>query len=162
MNYGRAFLAGVVGGAVMSVMLAMARNVMGMPANLEMMLGTMTGIQPSTTTFLIGLMMHLVISGLIALIYAAGFEYVTRRSGWLIGAGFGVIHSIIGGIFMGMMPMMHPLIPEQMPAPGFFMSNLGPMGVVAEIIMHIIYGAIVGAIYRLVHHHAAADREAVA
>lgn len=150
MNFGKAFLAGVVGGVVMSIGLAMGRA-MGMPANLEMMLGTMMGSQPSTMIWVMGFVMHLIISGLIALIYAVGFEYLTHRSGWLIGVGFGVIHAIIGGIFMGMMPMMHPLIPEQMPAPGAFMSNLGMMGVIAEIMLHLIYGAIVGAIYTPVH-----------
>ena len=146
MNFGRAFLAGVVGGAVMSIGLAMGRA-MGMPANLEIMLGTMM-LQPGTAAFLVGLIMHLIISGMIALIYAWGFEQVTHRSSAAIGAGFGIIHGIIGGMFMGMMPMMHPLIPEQMPAPGAFMSNMGAMGVMAEMVLHVIYGAVVGGIYQ--------------
>ncbi len=114
MNFGRAFLAGVIGGIVMSIGLAMGRA-MGMPANLELMLGTML-LQPGTAAFMVGMVMHLMISGLIALIYAWGFETLTHRSSALIGAGFGFIHAIIGGMVMGMMPMMHPLIPEMMPA----------------------------------------------
>lgn len=145
MNVGRAFLAGVVGGVVMSIGLAMGRA-MGMPANLELMLGTMV-LQPGTGAFILGMMMHLMISGAIALIYAWGFEHVTHRANATIGAGFGVIHGIIGGMFMGMMPMMHPLIPEMMPAPGAFMSNMGIMGIMAEMVLHIVYGAIVGGIY---------------
>ncbi|MCA1562681.1 MAG: hypothetical protein LC804_21255 [Acidobacteria bacterium] len=154
MNLGRAFLAGVIGGIVMSMGLAMGRA-MGMPANLEMMLGTML-LQPGTAAFMVGMVMHLMISGLIALIYAWGFETLTHRSGALIGAGFGVIHAIIGGMVMGMMPMMHPLIPEMMPAPGAFMSNLGMMGVMAEFVLHILYGAVVGAIYTPAHVHSPA------
>jgi len=150
MNAGRAFVAGVVGGAVMSMGLAMGRA-MGMPAKLEMMLGTMPGLQPGTGAFVLGLMMHLTISGLIALVYAWGFETLTHRSSAAIGAGFGVVHGIIGGVFMGMMPLMHPLIPEMMPAPGFFMVNLGMMGVMAEMVLHMVYGAIVGAMYEPVH-----------
>ena len=150
MNAGRAFVAGVVGGAVMSMGLAMARA-MGMPATLEMMLGTMPGLQPGTGAFVLGLMMHLTISGLIALVYAWGFETLTHRSSAAIGAGFGVVHGIIGGVFMGMVPMMHPLIPEMMPAPGPFMVNLGMMGVMAEMVLHMVYGAIVGAMYEPVH-----------
>ena len=53
---------------------------------------------------------------------------------------------------MAMMPAMHPLIPEQMPAPGAFMANMGLMGVIAEIMLHLIYGAIVGAMYGPVIH----------
>jgi hypothetical protein len=58
-----------------------------------------------------------------------------------------VLNGIIGGLFMGVVPMMHPLVPETMPAPGFFMANMGVMGVVAELGLHVIYGAIVGAMY---------------
>jgi hypothetical protein len=77
-----------------------------------------------------------------------GFEHVTQRSGAAIGAGFGVVHGIIGGLAIGMMPMMHLRIPEQLPAHGAFMANMGAMGVMAEMVLHIIYGAVVGGIYR--------------
>ncbi len=159
MNIGRAFVAGVVGGIVMSLGLAIGRA-MGMDAaNLEMMLGTML-LQPGTGAFVLGMMMHLIISGAIALIYAWGFEHVTHRSNAAIGAGFGVIHGIIGGMAMGMMPMMHPLIPEVMPAPGAFMSSMGMMGVVAEMMVHVIYGMVVGAMYRAVGFPAARPLQA--
>ncbi len=142
-------MAGIAGGAVMSVLLAMARA-MGMPARLEMMMGTMF-MEPGTAAYIVGLVMHLMISGLIALIYAWGFENVTHRAGAGMGMAFSIIHIIIGGIFMAMMPMMHPRIPP-MDAPGAFMSNLGAVGVIAFIVLHLIYGAIVGAIYAPVLH----------
>jgi hypothetical protein len=87
MNWGKAFIAGVIGGAVMSILLALARA-MGMPANLEVMQGTMLGLEPGATAWIVGFIMHLMISGLIALVYAAGFEYVTHRAGWLVGVPF--------------------------------------------------------------------------
>lgn len=151
MKYGKAFGAGVLGAVVMTVIMAMARA-MGMQVNLEMMLGTMMGSPPSPATWIMGLIIHLVAGGIFALIYAAGFEYLTHRADWLVGLGFGFIHSLFAGLFMAMMPAMHPLIPEAMPAPGAFMSNLGMMGVVAEIMLHLIYGAIVGAMYGPVIH----------
>ncbi len=151
MKAGQAFLAGVVGGAAMSVLMWMARTMMGMPANLEMMLGTMVA-DPSTTTWLIGFVMHLVLSGAIALLYAWGFENVTHRSGWLTGVSFSVIHIVIAGVFMGVIPMMHPRMPDPILPPGAFMSNLGVMGIVAEVMLHVIYGAIVGAMYGPVIH----------
>ena len=107
----------------MSVLLAFGRA-MGMPAKLEMMLGTMMGMAPGIITWIIGFMMHLIISGLIALLYALGFEYIAHRSGWAVGAAFSIIHILIAGPFIGMMPAMHPMVPEQMPAPGAFMSNI--------------------------------------
>jgi len=45
------------------------------------------------------------------------------------------------------MPAVHPLIPEIMPAPGAFTANLGTMGIAAFVILHPLYGAIVGAMY---------------
>lgn len=44
---------------------------------------------------------------------------------------------------MGMMPMMHPRMPNPAMPPGAFLSNLGTMGVVAEFMLHIIYGAVI-------------------
>jgi hypothetical protein len=70
--YGRAFVAGVVGGLAMSGMLAVARAA-GMPAALEMMLGTMIA-PPGPGAFALGLGMHMVISGLLGLLYAALFR----------------------------------------------------------------------------------------
>lgn len=87
MNGGNAFVAGVVGGLVMSGLMWLARTMMAMPANLEMMLGTMVA-DPGSTAWIIGFAMHLMISGAIALIYAWAFEHVTHRAAWLIGAGF--------------------------------------------------------------------------
>ena len=148
MKAGRAFAAGVAGGIVMSIILAMARG-MGMPAQLEMLEGTMM-LPPGPAAFWLGMMMHLIISGVIGLIYGWGFEAV-RRAGWVTGLGFGVIHAIIAGMAMGMMPMIHPRIPP-MHAPGWFMSNIGMMGVAAMVMLHLIYGAVVGAIYGPVQH----------
>jgi hypothetical protein len=160
MYTGKSFLAGVVGGAVMSVLLALGRA-MGMEANLEMMLGTMMGMAPGTTTWIVGFVIHLIVSGLIACLYALAFEYVTHRSGWAIGAGFSTIHIVIAGMVMDMIPAMHPMVPEQMPAPGAFMSNI-EMGPIAFVIEHLIYGAIVGGMYKpVVHMRSLRTREAM-
>lgn len=151
MKTGKAFLAGVVGGAVMSAVMWMARTLMGMDVKLELMLGTMF-MEPGTAAWVVGFVMHLVISGLIALAYAWAFENVLHRAGAGAGALVSVVHILIGGLFMGMMPAMHPLVPEMMPGPGFFMLNLGVTGLVAFVMLHVIYGAIVGAMYGPVLH----------
>lgn len=151
MNYGRALLAGVVGGAAMTAIMTLVRTMGIMDVNLSMMEGSMITANTGAGTWILGFMMHLIISGLIALAYAAGFEYVTHQAGWLIGVGFSLIHSLIAGMVFGLVPMMHPLVPDQMPAPGIFMSNKGLMGVIAFFMLHAIYGAIVGAMYHTVH-----------
>lgn len=151
MKTGKAFLAGVVGGLVMVILIWMARTFMGMHMNLSMMLGTMI-LPMGMGAWIIGFTMHLIISGLIALIYAWGFEHVTHKAGVLVGLGFSIIHAIGAGIFMGMVPLIHPRIPEMMPAPGFFLSGMGMMGVIALFMLHFVYGAIVGGMYGPVEH----------
>jgi hypothetical protein len=64
-----------------------------------------------------------------------------------VGAAFGLAHAVIAGLGMGIVPAIHPMIPERMPAPGAFMANLGAIGIVAEFALHAVYGAIVGAMY---------------
>ena len=157
MKVGRAFAAGVMGALVMSFLIALARG-LGMQVNLEMMLGTMLGGPPSLSKWVMGFVMHLIIGGLWALLYAAGFEYLTHHASWVIGLGFAMIHALIAGVFMGIMPAIHPLIPAMMPAPGAFMAHLGLMGVIAEFMLHLIYGAIVGAMYGPVLHGPHATR----
>ena len=148
MKAGKAFVAGMIGGAAMSAVMWMGRSMMGMDVNLSMMLGTMFVQPPGSAAWVVGFMMHLMISGLIALIYAAAFEHVTHRAGWGIGVLFSLVHSVGTGLFMGMVPAIHPMIRSgQMPAPGIFMANKGAMYVVMLFVLHAIYGAIVGGMY---------------
>ncbi|MGH7529761.1 MAG: hypothetical protein ACREMN_05215, partial [Gemmatimonadales bacterium] len=123
MNVGRAITAGLAGGLAMTALGALIR-LAGVPMNGEMMMGTMLSA-PGTGAWLIGFMMHLMLSVLIALIYAWGFEHVTHRAGVGVGLGFALIHIVIAGMVMGTFPAMHPMIPEQMPAPGAFLSAMG-------------------------------------
>lgn len=152
MNAGRAFVAGMIGGAAMSAMMWVGRSVMGLEANLSMMLGTMVVQPPGGVAWVAGFVMHLMISGAIALLYAWGFEHVTHRAGAGTGALFSLLHSLVAGVTMGMMPAMHPLIDERMPAPGMFLANYGTGHVIALFVMHAVYGAIVGAMYGTVRH----------
>lgn len=145
MNYRRALVGGVLAGTVMTMGMAVLRA-LGTPANPEMMLGTMM-LPAGGAAWLAGFALHLVVSALIALIYAWGFEHVTHRAGWSIGMAFALIHIGIGGIVMGLVPAIHPMVPEMMPAPGAFMSGMGAIGVTAFIVEHLAYGAVVGAIY---------------
>ena len=155
MNFGGAFLAGVVGGAVMTAMMATGRLTGMTEMNMEMALGSMVTQALGAGTWLLGLVMHLTLSGLIACLYAVGFEYVTRRAGWPVGVGFSVIHLIIGGLVMGMMGSFHPLMvnapppapPGHLAAPGLFATNYGAMTTAAFVVLHLIFGAVVGAMY---------------
>lgn len=145
MNIRRAFLAGLVGGLVMAV-LAKAG-----PVSVEMVLGTFL-LPRGVGAWVLGLVIHLVLSGLIALVYAFGFERITHRASAAIGLGFSLVHFVIGGLALAAIPALHPLIPEEMRAPGMFMSGLGFGGVLLFLIEHLVYGAIVGQLYGRVAH----------
>jgi hypothetical protein len=147
MKTGRAFLAGVIGAMAMSAILWVARNWLGIPAHMEIMLGTMVVPNAALTAWLVGFAIHLLIGGVLALVYAWAFEHITHRAGLLVGVGFGLVHAVIAGLGNTLVPAIHPMIPERMPAPGAFMANLGTMGIVAEFVLHAVYGAIVGTLY---------------
>ncbi|MGH7531479.1 MAG: hypothetical protein ACREMN_13950, partial [Gemmatimonadales bacterium] len=59
------------------------------------------------------------------------------------------IHIVIAGMVMGTFPAMHPMIPEQMPAPGAFLSAMGGTFVAIFVLEHLLYGGIVGGMYRV-------------
>jgi hypothetical protein len=151
MNAGRAIVAGLAGGVVMTVLAWVVRQ-LGIDMNGEMMLGTMLVSPPGGTAWLVGFGLHMILSAVIALAYAWGFEQVAHRSGALIGLAFAVVHVVIAGVVMAMIPAMHPMIPEQMPAPGAFLANMGGAFVAFFIVEHLLYGAVVGALYGPVEH----------
>ncbi|MGQ0642568.1 MAG: hypothetical protein ACT4P6_17630 [Gemmatimonadaceae bacterium] len=151
MKLNKAIVAGIVGGIAMTLLAWLARAA-GMQLDGEMMLGTMLGNPPGAGTWLVGLGMHLMLSALIAILYAAGFEYVTHRAGAGPGFGFSLIHIVLAGLFMAMIPAVHPMVPEQMPAPGAFLVNMGAGHMALFIAEHLMYGGIVGALYGAVLH----------
>jgi hypothetical protein len=159
MNARRAILGGIVGGLAMTVLGWLVRQ-LGIDLNTEMMLGTMVRA-PGGTAWVIGLFMHLMVAIVFALIYAWGFERVTHRAGVAVGLGFAVVHIVFAGLAMTMIPAMHPMIPEQMPAPGAFMVNMGATFVALFVIEHLLYGSIVGALYGPVESRAGEPATAV-
>src|SRR4030042_6578537 len=96
MRVGFAVLAGVIGGAVMVALVVIARALGLTELNLAMIWGSMFTREISSGTWVLGFVIHLVVSGLIALIYAAVFEAI-RGSNWVTGLIGGAIHAAIGG-----------------------------------------------------------------
>lgn len=142
-----AIQAGIVGALVMSFIMWLARITGTLPANLEMMLGTMIGLSPGAFAWIVGFVIHVVAGAVFGLIYAWCFERLLHQAGWLTGLGIGVVHTIVSGLFLAAIPALHPLIPQQMPAPGAFMAGLGALGVAAFAVLHLLFGAIVGGAY---------------
>ena len=156
MNRSRAFFAGVIAASVMSAVMWIGRA-MGMPVNLEMMLGSWLTLGIGPITWTIGLAMHLIIGGLFGFVYGAILERTRASSG--MGMTLGVAHAVIAGFALGMVPALHPLVGEVIAAPGPYMLNMGWPGAAAFLILHMMYGGVVGGIYqpKVVHVHSHRD-----
>jgi hypothetical protein len=150
MRVGLAFVAGMIGWAVMVGLTILLRAVGATELNLNMIIGSLFTGQVSAGTWILGFVAGLIISGLIALIYAWAFEGM-RKSNWRLGVIGGAIHAVIGGIVFGVLPSFHPAMPNLITPTGFFAANYGAVTAVGFVVLHLVYGAIVGGMYRPVH-----------
>ncbi|AKV00767.1 hypothetical protein AKJ09_07430 [Labilithrix luteola] len=146
MKVGRAIMFGIVGAAAMSLLSAILRMI-GIPIYMEMILGSLTGIVPGPTAFLVGLLIHLAIGAIFGVIYCALFENVWDHGGAGTGMILSVIHAALLGMIFGLTPQFHPYIPRLIHDPGPYFANGGPLTVIAFFGIHLVYGAIVGAGY---------------
>ncbi len=152
MRVGLAFLAGVIGGAVMIALVAIARAAGITDLNFGILWGSMITNNATAGTWVLGAVIHLVVSGLIALIYAAVFEAI-RGSNWFTGLIGGAIHAVIGGLLLTELPAIHQAIPDLIRAPGAFAINYGTATATLFVVGTLIYGIIVGGLYTPVHTH---------
>ena len=119
-----------------------------MKMNLFLMLGTMMFREPSMA-YVAGAMMHGMMSivfGLIHVAFFTAFDLETSLAAW--GILFGLVHWMVTGMGLGMMPVMHPLIRKgEMGAPGAFALNYRSMTAVGFLMLHVLFGILVGASY---------------
>lgn len=154
-----AVIGGLLGGIVMSMMMAMARKAGKTKMDIELMEGAFFTGDPKSAKA-IGFFMHLVIMSalLFGTIYALLFAAldVAVADAWWYGALFGLVHGLVAGTAMVMMPLMHPRMgPEPVVAtagvhlesPGLFAKNYGAMTPAGELASHILYGLILGLVY---------------
>jgi asparagine N-glycosylation enzyme membrane subunit Stt3 len=103
---------------------------------------------------LVGYVLHFVAGFLFSLAYYVGFAGL-GRSGWLLGAGFGVIHGLFAmtALVNILLPVIHPRMGDALSsvdsaalleAPGFLMLNYGRATPLVNLVAHAAYGTIVG------------------
>ena len=141
-DFGRALLAGFVAWVVFTIVLYMA-PLMGLPAmNVPAMLGGMFGMN----SIALGWIMHLMIGLILALVYVYWLARFLPGQGWLRGLLFGLVPWIVMMVMVApMLPMLNPSM-AKMP-PGFFFANLGAGAIMGSLVAHLIFGAVLGAIY---------------
>ena len=129
------------------ILIMAATRALGGGGDLPMMLGTMPGNGPSGAAWFAGFVVIMIGSGIGGIAYGATFEALARRADAMTGVLLAIAPMAIEGLMLGFMDKMHPLIPQTMQSPGFFMSNHGPMGVIGFVVSHLAFGAIVGSLY---------------
>jgi hypothetical protein len=160
MNIKKAFTAGIIAGAVMVLIMAGARAA-GAGADVPMMLGTLPGNGPSGAAWFAGFAVLVIASGIAGIAYGVTFETLTRRADAMTGVLVTISPMAIEGLLLGLMDKVHPLMPETMQSPGFFMSGYGTMGVIGFIVSNLAFGAIVGSLYGPLESQALENPEAM-
>lgn len=145
MKMNRAFWSGILGGVIISILLAIGRWAGLVELHLEMLVGTFA-TERGMNAFSIGAAMHLVFAGLLGLIYGRVFEAI-KWAGTGAGALVGLIHALVVGGILGILSVLHPQLGVTMPDPGFFAANYGTLDVVGLFVTHLVYGIILGGLY---------------
>lgn len=133
-----AFTGGVIGAVCISVLTAVSRYLDLSPIALEMTLGSFLTTFRDSGTWLIGFVFHLFLGGLFGLAYHFGFKAI-ERSGWEVGAGFGLIHWLIAGLVLEFLPADVGY--------GLFAASPGYLSFLTFLISHLLFGAVVGAVH---------------
>ena len=147
---GWAALAGLIGGVAMGATLYMGNLMMPrqMKINLFMMLGSMM-LPLGAAAFLLGAMIHGGMSVGFGLIHGAVFavsDIDSDEAAW--GLLFGLVHWASSGMALGMLPLMHPRIRNgELAGPGFFALSYPPMTAMGFLMLHLLFGVIVGVLY---------------
>jgi hypothetical protein len=102
----------------------------------------------------IGYGLHFIAGQVFALLYFAVFSAI-EESGWLLGALFGLVHAAFASTALVniLLPAVHPRMGTQntsadanplLEPPGFMMLNYGRSTPLVTVVVHIVYGTIVG------------------
>ena len=110
---------------------------------------------------LVGYLAHFGLGLVFALVYYGLFDAI-GRSGWALGALFGLVHGVFSATALVnvVLPVVHPRMGTRFTAanefpliepPGFLMRNYGRSTPVVSVAAHVLYGTIVGGFVGLGH-----------
>jgi hypothetical protein len=153
MSLGAALAGGFVGTLVLTTVLRAGSELRLTRIDLPFLLGTaVTGDRVRAKA--LGYLLHFVFGFLFALAYYAIFSAI-GRSGWWVGAIFGLVHGLFAGsaLVNVLLPVVHPRMGSSQTAarttalleqPGFMMRNYGASTPLVSLVAHVLYGTIVG------------------
>lgn len=137
-------VAGIVGAFTMSLVAGLGR-LLGLSLDLEMLLGALFTESVDKGTWLIGLALHTALGGIFGYLYAVILSAPRLHPGALPGAFVGLCHGVIAGVAANWMAPPIPAAPDALPPPGLLFLGYGVSGAIAFVLIHVCFGAIVGA-----------------
>lgn len=146
-------MGGLAGTVVLTTILRAASELGLTRMDIPFLLGTAVTVN-RVRAKAVGYALHFVFGLLFALGYYAIFV-VIGRSGFLLGAGFGLVHALFAGTALVniLLPAVHPRMGSGFDAagstpllepPGFLLLNYGRQTALVTVVAHVAYGAIVG------------------
>lgn len=157
MNWVDWLLWGFVATIVLTTIMAGTQGLRLTRMSLPYMLGTL--VTPNRDLAKpVGFVIHVVNGCLFSLLYVAAFN-AWHRATWWLGAAIGLVHAafvltagmlILPGLHPRMASERHgPTASRQLEPPGFLALNYGVRTPLSVVAAHLLFGAIVGAFYRL-------------
>jgi hypothetical protein len=147
-------IAGGFAGTLVLTTALRAGNELGLTRmDLPFLLGTAFSTD-RTRAKALGYLLHFLAGMVFALVYYLIFLAI-GRSGWWLGATFGLAHGLFAGtaLVSTLLPLIHPRMGTLSTAatsvallepPGFMMLNYGPQTPLVTLAAHIAYGTLVG------------------
>ena len=149
-NIGEAVGAGALATLIMTAVMYMGKFMLPrqMPMDILYMLGSMMS-RDKMPAYGAGTMMHMGAGIGFALIHIALYvAFDLNENLWTWGLLFGAVHWTIMGTMFGMMRTMHPAIRAgYVTDPGLFLKNFPLMNVMGFLMVHLLFGLLVGTFY---------------
>jgi hypothetical protein len=153
MSIWAALVGGFAGTLVLTTIIGGASQLRLTRMDIPFLLGTAC-TDDRTRARVVGYALHFVAGLVFALVYYAAFSAL-GRSGWVLGAVFGLAHALFAGTALVnvLLPAVHPRMGTPVSAansspllepPGFMLLNYGRTTPAVTIVAHLAYGAIVG------------------
>lgn len=143
----RAVAGGVVGAAIITLLSGLGIWMQWTPLSLEMLLGSFITGKTTAGTWVLGFAWHLLNGAIFGLAYAALFN-LFNRSGPGVGALIGLMHWAVAGVLLGFVQALHPLTLgtwAEYEFRFFSWAALGAMTFFGSLVLHLVFGIIVGA-----------------
>lgn len=157
MNWFSILLWGTVATALLTAIMAAARGFGLTRLSLPFLLGTLASDDRDRAEQL-GLLLHLMVGLLFAVVYGAAFQSWGSASA-LRGAGVGFVHALtVLSAGMSVLPVLHPRMASErdgptslrlLEPPGLFAAGYGTLSALAVIVAHVAYGGVLGWFYTL-------------